>query len=152
MLLITHPSRQSCQNTATAPRSVAETKDVPMPGSYKQEAPRGFGGGGCCFGTNRAAVCRHFSAPHPLAEIFSSPRRPAETAAVQVHLMCSSSTALGMEGEADHKEKAAEEERGREKEGGNKFLQLRFGLRCIIIRSCVTIPSLRRLCGEEPRI
>lgn len=87
-----------------------------------------------------------FSAPHPLAGIFSSPRRPAETAAVQDHLMCSSSTALRMEGEADHKEKAAEDERGRENDGENKLLQLRFGLCCIIIRSCTTIPSsLHRL-------
>lgn len=102
--------------------------------------------GGCCFGANHAGVCLHFSAPRPLSEIFSSPRRPAETAAVRVHLMCSSSTALGTEGEADHRERAAEDERGRENDGENKFQQLRFGLCCIIIRSCITIPSsLHRL-------
>lgn len=79
------------------------------------------GEGGMLFlGRRRSAVvCLRFSPPHPLAEIVSSPRRPAETGALPVHLMCSSSTALGRdggmegwrEGEADHIGKLKEDER-----------------------------------------
>lgn len=98
-----------------------------------------------------AVVSLHFSPPHPLAEIFSSPRRPAETAAVQVHLMCSSSAALGMEGEADHKENLMEDERGRASDGENKFLQLCFGLCCRSLLHHNHV-SFRHVCGEEPGI
>lgn len=94
-------------------------------------------------------VCLHFPPPHPLAEIVSSPRRPAETAALQAHLMCSTSTALGREGEADRKGKTEEKrERGRELVPAAVLRSL--SRYCSLQHR--NPKSLHRSCGEEPQI